>query len=152
MSNSPDIYATLTPVVSALGLDLDDAHVVRHGKQRVLEIILDADGGVDLDQVAAASRAISEFLDQSDVMGDGTYTLEVSSRGVGTPLTKPAHWRRNIGRLVKLSGDAIAVTGRITSFDEPNVTIAVGTTERTVDITTVSRATIEVEFTRKDDQ
>jgi ribosome maturation factor RimP len=152
MSTSPDIYACLEPVVSALGLDLDDAQLLRHGKQRVLEIILDADGGVDLDHVALASRAISEFLDQSNVMGESAYTLEVSSRGVGTPLTKPAHWRRNVGRLVKMTGDAIDVTGRILGFDDPQVTIAVGSTERTIDISTVSRATIEVEFSRKDDQ
>ena len=152
MSTSPDVAAALEPVVAALGLDLDDATVARHGKQRVLEIVLDADGGVDLDAVAAASRAISEFLDTSDVMGDGAYTLEVSSRSVGTPLTNPAHWRRNIGRLVKLAGDSIDATGRIIAFDDPHVTVSLGNGERTVDIATISRATIEVEFTRKDDK
>ena len=41
------------------------------------------------------------MLDESDVMGEMPYTLEVTSRGVDRPLTLPRHWRRNEDRLVK---------------------------------------------------
>src|SRR3712207_7985666 len=40
---------------------------------------------------------ISAALDSSDAVGDSAYTLEVSTRGIGRPLERPAHWRRNRG-------------------------------------------------------
>ncbi len=43
------------------------------------------------------------MLDDSDVMGEQPYTLEVTSRGVDRPLTLPRHWRRNADRLVKVT-------------------------------------------------
>jgi ribosome maturation factor RimP len=104
---------------------------------------------VDLDVVAAVSRAISEHLDASTIMGQLPYLLEVGSRGVGRPLTKPAHWSRNVGRLVRVVGDAIDATGRIVAFNDPQVTLDVEGTELVVDFTTISRAMIEVEFNRK---
>jgi len=74
---------------------------------------------VDLDAVAEATRAISEVLDDSDALGSAPYTLEVTSPGVGRPLTVPRHFRRNVGRLVRLTlegdGDGAGqrVTGRL---------------------------------------
>ena len=58
---------------------------------------VDKDGGVTLDDVADATREVSRVLDDSDVMGEQPYTLEVTSRGVDKPLTLPRHWRRNAG-------------------------------------------------------
>ena len=146
---SDELIAELEPVVAQFGLDLDELRLTKAGKRRVLEIVLDGDSGVDLDVVAAVSRAISEHLDASTIMGQLPYLLEVGSRGVGRPLTKPAHWSRNIGRLVHIVGDAIDETGRIVAFDNPEVTLEVEGEVRVVDFTTISRAMIEVEFNRK---
>ena len=63
-------------------------------------LLLDADGGVSLDDIAVVSRDLSTALDDSTVMGDQPYTLEVSSPGVDRPLTERRHWRRAIGGLV----------------------------------------------------
>jgi len=149
---SDELIAELEPVVAQFGLDLDELRLTKAGKRRVLEVVVDSDSGVDLDVVAALSRAISEHLDASTIMGQLPYLLEVGSRGVGRPLTKPAHWSRNIGRLVHVVGDAVDVTGRIVAFDEPQVTLEVEGVERIVDFTTISRAMIEVEFNRKSAQ
>jgi ribosome maturation factor RimP len=151
---SDELIAELEPVVAEFGLDLDELRLTKAGKRRVLEVVLDGDNGVDLDVVAAVSRAISEHLDASTIMGQLPYLLEVGSRGVGRPLTKPAHWSRNVGRMVHVVGDALDVTGRIVAFNDPQVTLDVEGSERVVDFTTISRALIEVEFNRKatDDQ
>jgi ribosome maturation factor RimP len=148
---SDELIAELEPVVAEFGLDLDELRLTKAGKRRVLEVVLDGDNGVDLDVVAAVSRAISEHLDASSIMGQLPYLLEVGSRGVGRPLTKPAHWSRNIGRLVHIVGDSVDVTGRILAFDEPRATLDVDGAELVVDFTTISRAMIEVEFNRKND-
>ncbi len=103
----------IEPVVIAAGYDLEDVSVSRAGRRHVVRVIVDGDGGVSLDAVAEVSRAISVALDTAEETdGDllaGEYQLEVSSPGVDRPLTLPRHWRRNIGRLVKVTAKG---TGR----------------------------------------
>ncbi len=150
MLSQEQLTEFLEPVVGSCGIELDDLRVVKAGNRRILEVVVDGDEGIDLDKVAEVSRAISEALDENPDMGEQTYTLEVSTRGVGTPLTKPAHWRRNVGRLVSVTGDAVNASGRIISFEEPMVTLNVKGQMRNFDINTISRALIEVEFNRKE--
>jgi ribosome maturation factor RimP len=122
----------LEPVVHAMNMDLEAVRVTPAGRRRVLRVIVDADGGVSLDDIALASRELSIKLDSSAAMGDQPYTLEVSSPGVDRPLTQPRHWRRAAGRLVvaPLTADATAqqggngaatVQGRITGLSEHGV-------------------------------
>jgi ribosome maturation factor RimP len=132
--------------VSAFSLDLDDVGITRSGGQRILDVTIDGDSGVNLDEVAEVSRAISEFLDNSNVMGDEPYVLEVGTRGVTKPLTKPVHWARNVGRLVNVAGDAINAIGRIVEFTDPDVTLDIKGKLRTLNIKEISRAHVEVEF------
>ena len=84
-------------------------------------------------------------------MGNAPYLLEVSTRGIGTPLSKPVHWRRNIGRLVTFTTGSNTASGRIMEFVDPSVVVNVKGQTRTLDISSISRAVIDVEFNRKDD-
>ena len=143
-----DLLTHLTPVVSAFDVEIDDLTLSKAGKRRVLEIVLDSDTGVDLDKVALVSRAVSEYLDEHDVLDDMPYLLEVGTRGVGRPLTKHAHWRRNVGRLVACVVDGRDVKGRISKVDGDSVTLNVTGQERTFAIADISHAHIEVEFNR----
>lgn len=146
MVTASELIALLTPVVNSFSLDLDDISISKSGNQRILDVTIDSDAGVNLDEVAEVSRAISEELDASNAMGEQPYLLEVGTRGVSSPLTKPVHWARNIGRLVNVAGDAINATGRITAFSDPDVTLDIGGKLRTLNIAGISRAHIEVEF------
>jgi ribosome maturation factor RimP len=92
----------LEPVVRAAGLDLESVRVGSAGRRRLLRVVVDADGGVDLDNIALVSREASARLDDTGAMGEASYTLEVSSPGVDRPLTQPRHWRRAVGRLVRV--------------------------------------------------
>jgi ribosome maturation factor RimP len=92
----------LEPVVRAAGLDLESVRVGGAGRRRLLRVVVDADGGVDLDAIALVSREASARLDDTGAMGEAPYTLEVSSPGVDRPLTQPRHWRRAMGRLVRV--------------------------------------------------
>lgn len=141
-----ELAELLDPVVSSFSFDLDDIEITKSGGQRILDVTIDGDSGVNLDEVAEVSRAISEFLDHSDAMGNEPYVLEVGTRGVTKPLTKPVHWARNVGRLVNVAGDAINAVGRIIEFSEPDVTLDIKGKLRTLSIKEISRAHIEVEF------
>lgn len=143
------LTAELAPVVSELGLDLEAVELTPAGKRRVLRIAVDKDGGVTLDDVAAADRAVSQVLDGSDAMGEQPYTLEVTSRGVDRPLTLPRHWRRNEGRLVKVTlvgGEELA--GRIGAASEGAVSLDVAGEETEVAYADVAKAVVQIEFNR----
>ena len=147
------IEAELVAPLASLGLDVEAVEVTPAGKRRVLRVAVDKDGGVTLDEVAEATRAVNDVLDGSDVMGEQPYTLEVTSRGVDRPLTLPRHWRRNRDRLVKVtlhSGDSgDPVIGRITGSDEQRAVLDVAGTSQEVAFTDVAKALVQVEFNRK---
>ncbi|KAA1420788.1 ribosome maturation factor RimP [Nocardioides humilatus] len=157
-SHRPGADATVTAVSAAvagplesLGLDVEAVELTPAGKRRVLRIAVDADGGVSLDDVAAATRAINEVIDETDAMGEQPYTLEVTSRGVDRPLTLSRHWRRNATRLVKVTfTDGTDVTGRIGDSDTEQVTLDVDGSPRTVAYADVKKALVQIEFNRKD--
>jgi ribosome maturation factor RimP len=150
---SPDssrIAAALGDRLSVLGLDLEAVELTPAGKRRVLRVAVDQDGGVTLDEIAEATRAVSGLLDDSDLMGETTYTLEVTSRGVDRPLTEPRHWRRNRDRLVKVSlRDGTQLTGRVTDSDDTGVTLDVDGSPRRLAYDAVGNALVQVEFNRR---
>jgi len=147
------IEAALTDPLRELDLDVEAVELSPAGKRRVLRVAVDKDGGLTLDDVAEATRAVDGVLEASDVMGEQPYTLEVTSRGVDRPLTLPRHWRRNVGRLVKVTlTDGSAVTGRVTSSDEESATLEVSGTQRVVAYADVAKALVQIEFNRPADQ
>jgi ribosome maturation factor RimP len=144
------IEQELATPLGAIGLDVVAVELTPAGKRRVLRIAVDADDGVTLDDVAGATKTVSEVLDASDVMGEQPYTLEVTSRGVDRPLTLPRHWRRNTDRLVKVTTtDGDTVTGRILRSDDEAATLDVEGTLREVRYAEVAKALVQVEFNRK---
>jgi ribosome maturation factor RimP len=146
------IESLVSDPLGDLGLDVEAVELTPAGKRRVLRIAVDKDGGVTLDDVAAATRAINAAVDESDVMGEQPYTLEVTSRGVDRPLTLPRHWRRNRSRLVRVTlADGSALTGRIADSDEERVTLDVDGTPREVPLADVRKALVQIEFNRKDE-
>jgi len=151
------VTALVSPLVSALGLEVDRVDVRPAGRRTLVQIYLDGDGpeglGPSLDEISDATRVISAALDDSPAMGDGPYTLEVSSRGVGRPLTQPKHFRRNRGRLVELTlADGASVTGRIGAVDEGALTLDVDGVARVVAFTGIEKAVVRVELNRSDEE
>jgi len=146
------IEAELVDPLKEMGLDVEAVEVTPAGKRRVLRVAVDKDGGVTLDDVADATREVSRVLDDSDVMGEMPYTLEVTSRGVDRPLTLPRHWRRNEDRLVRATlADGSDLTGRIVASDDTAATLDVDGERREVAYTDVAKALVQIEFNRKTD-
>ncbi len=143
------IEAELVAPLLALELDVEAVEITPAGKRRVLRVAVDKDGGVTLDDVAEATREVNRILDESDVMGEQPYTLEVTSRGVDRPLRLERHWRRNTGRLVKVTTvDGTTLTGRILSAGADCATVEVDGAEREVRYAEVTKALVQVEFNR----
>lgn len=142
------LRAALAPVVDAAGFDLEDVAVTTAGRRSVIRVVVDRDGGVDMDAVAAVSRVVSDALDAGDVTGDVPYTLEVTSPGVDRPLTEPRHWRRAAGRLVV----AGSVRGRVVSADDDAVTLDVDGTPAVVPYADLGPGRVQIEFDRSGDR
>ena len=151
----PDLEALLTPVVAAQNLEIDRIEVMSAGRRKLVRVFLDGDGpaglGPSLDEIADATRAVSNALDDSTITGQAPYTLEVSSRGVGRPLTEPKHYRRNRGRLVAVTGPELDLTGRIVAVTDDEVTLDLDGETRVVGLAGIDKAVVQVELNRLPD-
>ena len=95
------------------------------------------------------SRSASALLYTLDF--DSQYVLEVSSPGVGRPLTTPKHFRRAHGRKVELTlSDGSTLTGRMGVVADAVVTLVVRAGRdwnlRRLPLSDISRAVVQVEF------
>lgn len=146
------LLEVLAPVVAATGHDLEDVTVTSAGRRSLVRVVVDADGGVDLDAVADISRAISDALDADAPGGSafaGPYVLEVTSPGVDRPLTEPRHWRRAIGRLVQVGEGGSSVTGRVREAGDDGVRLELeGGEQRVIAWSDLGRGKVQVEFNR----
>jgi ribosome maturation factor RimP len=142
------LRAVVEPVVVAAGYDLEELTVSQAGRRSVVRIVVDRDGGVDLDAVAEVSRAVSAALDEAESIGSSPYVLEVTSPGVDRPLTEPRHWHRNVGRMV----NAGHVTGRIREVTDDGVVIDDNGEVETISFADLPAGRIVVEFKRHEDQ
>jgi ribosome maturation factor RimP len=139
----------IADVVAALGVDLEAVEVTPAGKRRIVRVLVDADGGIDLDAVAAVSKAVSARLDETETMAGGPYTLEVTSPGVGRP---PPNARRCGASAAAVSAADLLggrqLVGRIVATDETTVTIRTEEGDLSIPIAEIGRAQIQVEFRR----
>ena len=138
------------PIAESLGLRIWDVRYLKEGSQWYLRVFIDKDGGVDINDCEAMSRAIDEPLDQADPI-DGEYILEVSSPGIERELIKPEHFKEFIGAdiMVKmirpLEGIGKEFKGVLTAFEDGMVTITDHSGENTVTIQKKDAAYIKLD-------
>ena len=91
------------PIVEAHGCQLWDVEYVREGSEYFLRLYLDKDGGVDINDCEAISRAMDPILDQEDPIPE-SYHFEVCSAGLERTLKRPSDFERFMGEniMVKL--------------------------------------------------
>jgi ribosome maturation factor RimP len=151
MSDTPVIQRVRDIVESiASDLELDLYDLEQRGN--VLRVTIDtppgSDAGVDMNQIALATRLISREMDHHDPI-PGKYTLEVTSPGVERTLRLPWHFQREIGktvnvRLADTSAEQRRIEGVLVAADETTATIQIvdGTelVERVIEIAAIDRA------------
>jgi ribosome maturation factor RimP len=123
-----DAEALVRPVVEAAGLELVELSFGRDGGRRVLRVVVDRDGGADLDTLSALSERISRRLDLEGFDPAGPYSLEVSSPGIERRLREPEHYRRATGQRVRVKTFAPVEGGRthegtLVGADDREITI-----------------------------
>ena len=149
-----ELERLLEPIVRAAGMDLESVRVGSAGRRRLLRVVVDADGGVSLDDIALVSREVSARLDATGAMGEAPYTLEVSSPGVDRPLTAPRHWRRAVGRLVRVplagrddDGPAAGpIEGRVIAAGDRGIILEADGDQRELGYADLGPGRVQVEF------
>lgn len=122
------VRAMAQPVAERMGLVLWDVLFVKEGPSWFLRLIIDKDGGVDIEDCERFSREIDPMIDELDPT-ELEYYLEVSSPGLGRPLKTDAHLEAYLGKPVAVrlyKPDAQGVKeacGLLASYDAQNLTI-----------------------------
>ena len=123
MATTDRVAAIVAPLADERGLDLYD--VEQH--QASLRVLVNREGGIDIDTLTELSRAVSRALDEVDPVA-GKYTLEVSSPGLERPLRRPDHFAGALGGRVTVKtapgteGDR-RVTGVLAAADDEGITV-----------------------------
>jgi ribosome maturation factor RimP len=130
MSVADRVRDLVLPLLDDRDLDLYDVEM----QGPVLRVVVDSppgsDGGLDLDVLADATRAVSRALDEADPI-TGRYTLEVTSPGLERTLRRPEHFQRAVGETVKIRtvagvSDERRVEGQLVSADDSGVVVRTG--------------------------
>ena len=128
---------------STHGVEVLELKLRGQGRGRVLSVILDADDPVEADVVERVSKDLSRALDQADPL-QGSYTLEVTTPGLGRPLQSARDFRRQRGHEVSIvrGGAASSVRGVVLDADDQAVTLDVDGSPVRVPLSDVARGTV----------
>ena len=150
MKITDQVAALAKPVVEGFGLQLWDVEYVREGPEYFLRLYIDKEGGVDIDDCEAVSRAMDPILDEHDPI-DGSYRFEVCSAGLERVLKRPSDFERFLGApvLVKLyrpkNGNK-EFAGVLQGYQDGDVTVTVGKNTMTFEKSEVALVRLRVEF------
>ena len=117
----------LLPITQKNQVEIYDVEYVKEGSDWYLRCYIDKEGGVDINDCEAVSRALSDELDREDFIEDA-YILEVSSPGLGRTLKKDKHLEKSIGQDVELRtykplNGSKDFSGKLKAFDAETITM-----------------------------
>lgn len=122
------IEELVTKPITDLGYRVYDVMYVKEGKDNFLRIFIDNDKGISLDDCEKVNDAITDMLDEADLIKD-QYFLEISSPGVERNIRKDKHFEESIGKEVNiklfkpLENKEKEITGILKGFDKETVKI-----------------------------
>ncbi len=135
-----------------------DAEAISHGlelvaveqaggrRQPVIRVLLDREGGIDIDTIVESNSWVSEIIDADEEL-TGPYVLEVSSPGIDRPLRKPADFERFVGETATVKtrtvGGRATFTGRIASADDRGIVLETDDGEHRIAYDDMSKARLK---------
>ena len=155
METRQKVTEVIEPVLREQGLELVDLEFRQEGRGQTLRLLVDREGGVDLDTLSRLSRELADLLDVAEPIA-GRYTLEVSSPGINRPLTRPEHFVRYQGKKARIR-TAQPIDGQRNFVGEILAVTAAGATiaaepagEIYIPFSNIEKANYEHEFSAAD--
>ena len=150
MKITEQVWAFAEPVVQAHGCSLWDVEYVKEGGDWFLRLYIDKDGGVDINDCEAISRAVDPILDEKDPIPD-SYSFEVCSAGLERELKRPSDFAQFLGspvtvKLYQPKNGLKEQPGVLIAYENGAVTIRQGETEVRFEKSEVAQVRLRVEF------
>ena len=144
------VAAFAEPVVASHGCSLWDVEYVREGADYFIRVYIDKEGGVDIADCEAISRALDPILDEKDPI-PGSYHFEVCSAGLERTLKRPSDFERFMGSpvLVKLyrpRDGQKEFAGVLSGYEDGNVTMTLPGKTLTLEKSEIALVRLRVEF------
>ncbi len=138
------------PVVTSHGCSLWDVEYVREGTEYFLRLYIDKEGGVDITDCEAVSRAMDPILDEKDPI-QGSYHFEVCSAGLERALKRPGDFERFLGspitvKLYRPRNGVKELPCVLRGYDNGRVTVEAGKETITFEKSEVALVRLRVEF------
>lgn len=134
----------LAAVVTGLGYEFVGCELLREGRSALLRVYIDRPEGITVDDCSKVSRQVGATLDVEDPI-QGQYTLEVSSPGIERPLFEIDHFKKYVGKFVKLRLEAPLegrrhLVGELLQVDGNNIHLLMDSNEIVVPFSNVEKA------------
>ena len=138
------------PVVEQHGCSLWDVEYVREGSERFLRLYIEKEGGVDISDCEAISRAVDPILDEKDPIAE-SYHFEVCSAGLERALKRPSDFERFMNspitvKLYRPHNGLKEFPGVLRGYEDGRVTVECGKETITFEKSQVDLVRLRVEF------
>ena len=138
------------PIVRQHGCELWDVEYVREGSEYFLRLYLDKEGGVDINDCEAISRAVDPILDEKDPI-QGSYHFEVCSAGLERTLKRPSDFERFMGsnitvKLYRPRNGLKEIPCVLRGYDNGKLSVEAGKETITFEKSEVALVRLRVEF------
>lgn len=150
MKITEQIAQLAQPVVESHGCSLWDVEYVREGTEYFLRVYIDKEGGVDITDCEAVSRAMDPILDEKDPI-QGSYHFEVCSAGLERALKRPEDFERFLGspitvKLYRPRNGVKELPCVLREYDNGRITVEAGKETITFEKSEVALVRLRVEF------
>ena len=150
MKITEQVWQFAEPVVAEKGCSLWDVEYVREGGEWFLRLYIDKDGGVDITDCEAVSRAVDPILDEKDPIPE-SYHFEVCSAGLERALKRPGDFERFMGsnitvKLYRPRNGLKEIPCVLTGYEDGRVTVTAGKETITFEKSEVALVRLRVEF------
>ena len=150
MKITQTVAALAKPIVEARGCSLWDVEYVREGADYILRVAIDKEGGVDIDDCEAISRAVDPVLDEKDPI-PGSYHFEVCSAGLERVLKRPSDFQKYLGspitvKLYRPRNGMKEIPCVLRGYEDGRLTVEAGKETVTFEKSQVALVRLRVEF------
>jgi ribosome maturation factor RimP len=138
------------PWLDDSGFELVDIEYLKEGGNWFLRVIVDKEGGIDIEDCSRISEFVSEMLDKADPISDA-YFLEVTSPGAERPLKKPDDFIKALNSNVYVTtyepvNGHKEFEGILEAYDENQLVIRTGKTKHVIPTGKMAGARLAVVF------
>ena len=144
------VWQLAEPIAAQSGCSIWDVEFVREGGEWFLRVYLDKEGGVDITDCEAVSRALDPVLDETDPI-EQSYTFEVCSAGLERVLKRPSDFARYLGQSICVRtfapvDGAKEHVGKLLSWQDGSLSIEQAGAVRSFTKSQVAQVRLHVDF------